>query len=222
MSSACVPGTAMTCHDVLAPLAAAYARHDPPRSIAVVGNAPLPPDAGRAALVDGSDLVVRMTTFAVDPPAGPPRIGRRTDVVMLHRGITPGPGTFHDHFSRLYLIVEPGRLYWERERRPDWWPVEPVSVPNHAFTVPLNELMGIPRAEPAWSTTGTLTTYLFTQLFPDAVIRLTGTSIVDRPDQTTFAHAHGPAVPVTPEHRLAREAALLRSWAADGRVELVA
>ena len=43
----------------------------------------------------------------------------------------PGPGTFFDHGSRLYLLAEPGRLHWEREDRPDWWPVEAVSVPNH-------------------------------------------------------------------------------------------
>ena len=46
--------------------------------------------------------------------------------------------------ARLYLLVEPGRLHWEREDRPDWWPVHAVSVPNHEFTVALKELMGIP------------------------------------------------------------------------------
>lgn len=223
--SASVPGSvapdSARCVELLADLVTPYARADPPRSVAVVGNAPLGEDACRAALVDGSDLVVRMTTFAVDPPAGPPRIGRRTDVVLLHRATVPGPGTFHDHHSRLYLLVEPGRLYWEREDRPDWWPVRPVSVPNAAFTVPLKRLMGISADEAAWPTTGTLAVHVFAQLFPDAVIRLTGTSVVDRPDQTIFAHAHGPAVAVTPEHRLAAEAALLRTWARDGRLELI-
>jgi hypothetical protein len=217
-----ITGTVSTTRQVLADLVRAYARHDPPRSVMIVGNAPLPESAERAALIDGSDLVVRMTTFALDEPVGPPRIGRRTDVVLLHRGVVPGPGTFFDHGSRLYLLVEPGRLHWEREDRPDWWPVEAVSVPNHAFTVALKELMGIPAEEPAWPTTGTLAAYVFTELFPDATVRLTGTTVADQPDQTVFAHGWGPAVAVTPEHRLAAEGSLLRAWAAQGRIELVA
>jgi hypothetical protein len=208
--------------EVLANLVCAYARHHPPRSVTIVGNAPLHPSPQRAALIDDSDLVVRMTTFALDAPAGPPRIGRRTDVVLLHRAVIPGPGTFHDHTSRLYLLVEPGRLYWEREDRPDWWPVHAVSVPNHTFTVALKELMGIPADEPAWPTTGTLAVYLFSELFPEAALRFTGTTVADHPEQTEFAHGWGPAVEVTAEHRLATEGALLRKWATQGRIELVA
>jgi len=215
-------GTVSTTRQALADLVGAYAREDPPRSVMIVGNAPLPDSAPRAALIDGSDLVVRMTTFALDEPAGPPRIGRRTDVVLLQRAVVPGPGTFFDHGSRLYLLAEPGRLHWEREDRPDWWPVEAVSVPNHVFTVALKELMGIPPEEPAWPTTGTLAAYVFMELFPDATVRMTGTTVVDRPDQTEFAHGWGPAVPITGEHRLAAEGALLRTWAAQGRIELVA
>jgi hypothetical protein len=217
MATACT-----TSKQVLADLVCAYARRNPPRSITIVGNAPLPPCPRRAGLIDDSDLVVRMTTFALDRPCGPPIIGRRTDVVLLHRAVVPGPGTFHDHASRLYLLAEPGRLHWEREDRPDWWPVEAVSVPNHAFTVALKELMGIPAEEPAWPTTGTLAAYVFTELFPEAEVRLTATTVADRPEQTEFAHGWGPAVAVTAEHRLAKEGALLRSWAAQGRIELVA
>jgi hypothetical protein len=207
---------------VLADLVRTYARRDPPRSVAVVGNAPLAPCPERAALVDGSDLVVRMTTFALDAPGGPPCVGRRTDVVLLHRALVPGPGTFYDHRSRLYLLVEPGRLHWEREDRPDWWPVHAVSVPNHEFTVALKELMGIPADDAAWPTTGTLAAYVFSELFPEATLRLTGTTVAERPEQTEFAHGWGPAVAVTPEHRLAAEGALLRRWATEGRIELVA
>ncbi|HEY0816438.1 MAG TPA: hypothetical protein VGE11_24440 [Pseudonocardia sp.] len=219
MSSA---GTVATTRQVLADLVRGYARHDPPRSVMIVGNAPVAESAERAALIDGSDLVVRMTTFALDEPAGPPRIGRRTDVVLLHRAVVPGPGTFFDHGSRLYLLAEPGRLHWEREDRPDWWPVEAVSVPNHVFTVALKELMGIPAEDPAWPTTGTLAAYVFTELFPEATVRMTGTTVIDRPDQTEFAHGWGPAVAITAEHRLAVEGAWLRAWAAQGRIELVA
>jgi hypothetical protein len=207
---------------VLADLVRGYARQDPPRSVTIVGNAPLDPCPRRAALIDDSDLVVRMTTFALDAPGGPPCIGRRTDVVLLHRAVVAGPGTFYDHASRLYLLVEPGRLHWEREDRPDWWPVHPVSVPNHPFTVALKELMGIPADEAAWPTTGTLAAYVFSELFPTAAVRLTGTTVAERPEQTEFAHGWGPAVAVTAEHRLAAEGVLLRRWAAQGRIELVA
>ena len=207
---------------VLADLVRTYARNDPPQTVTIVGNAPMSVCPQRASLVDDSDLVVRMTTFALDAPDGPPRIGRRTDVVLLHRAVVPGPGTFYDHSSRLYLLVEPGRLHWEREDRPDWWPVRPVSVPNHPFTAALKELMGIPAAEAAWPTTGTLAAYVFSELFPTAKVRLTGTTVVDRPEQTEFAHGWGPAVAITPEHRLAAEGALLRRWADQARIELVA
>ncbi len=211
-----------TSRQVLADLVRTYARRSAPRSVTIVGNAPLSPCPRRAALIDDSDLVVRMTTFALDAPRGPASVGHRTDVVLLHRAVVPGPGTFYDHGSRLYLLVEPGRLHWEREDRPDWWPVHAVSVPNHVFTVELKELMGIPADEPAWPTTGTLAAYVFAELFPEAVVRLTGTTVADRPEQTEFAHGWGPAVAVTAEHRLAAEGALLRKWAAQGRIELVA
>ena len=212
----------MTSRQVLADLVCSYARHDPPGSVAIVGNAPLSESAERAALIDGSDLVVRMTTFALDEPGGPPCTGRRTDVVLLHRATVPGPGTFRDHSSRLYLLVEPGRLHWEREDRPDWWPVQPVSVPNHAFTVALKELMGVAADEAAWPTSGTLAAYIFSEMFPTATVALTGTTVADQPVQTSFAHGWGPPVAVTAEHRLAAEGALLRKWAAQGRIELVA
>ncbi len=224
MASPEAPAAASTTDEhrrVLAGLVAAYARRDPPRTVMVVGNAPLPVGAARAALVDGSDLVVRMTTFAVDPPEGPPRIGRRTDVVLVHRGVVPGPGTFADHRSRLYLLAEQGRMHWEREDRPAWFPADAISLPNTLFTAPLGALMGIPAQEAAWATGGTLACYVALELFPEATVRLTGSSIMDAPEQTSFAHAHGPAVPVTSEHRLAKEAQLLRGWIDDGRLELV-
>lgn len=217
------PGVAAvrTARETFAALVSAYARHDPVRSVMIVGNAPLPVNAGRAALIDGSDLVVRMTTFALDAPGGPPCLGRRADVVMVHRGITPGPGTFADHHSRLYLMAEQGRLHWEREDRPDWYPVQAVSLPNADFTVPLNRLLGITPDEVAWPTAGTLACYMFGELFPGAAVRFTGTTILDAPGQTSFAHAHGPAVPVTSEHRLAQEAVLLRAWVREGRLEVL-
>jgi hypothetical protein len=204
-------------------LLTSYARHDEPASIAVVGNAPMPPDPARAAAIDGADLVIRMTSFALDRPGEPPNLGRRCDVVALHRGVLASPFTFADYTSRLYLLVEPGRLHWEPETLPDWWPTDLgfVPVPNWEFTVPMLQLLGLDPAQPVWPTTGTLITYLVTELFPAASVLLTGMSIVDEPEQSTFRHAWGEPVLVTAEHRLAAEAELLRRWHASGRIELL-
>ncbi|OLR91466.1 hypothetical protein BJP25_00760 [Actinokineospora bangkokensis] len=207
----------------MAALLAAYARHDPPRSIAVVGNAPVAPDAERAAAVDGCDLVVRMTTFALDAPGGPPALGRRADVVVLHRGVVASPHLFADYTSRLYLLVEPGRLHWETDRLPEWWPQDLgfQPVPNREFTVELNRLLGYDPGVAEWATTGTLTAFLVSELFPAARVLMTGMSIIDRPQQTTFEHAWGESVRVTAEHRLDAESALLRSWMSTGRIEVL-
>ncbi|MFR9803229.1 hypothetical protein ACL02T_13130 [Pseudonocardia sp. RS010] len=200
-------------------LVTSYARREPPRSVAVVGNAPVSESAPRAREIDDSDLVVRMTSFATDRP-GEHRLGTRTDVVLVHRAVRAGPATFADHSSRLYLLVEPGRLYWEREDRPAWWPGSPISVSNRDFTVPLKELLGLDPAEASWPTTGTLAAYMMSELFPEARTRLYGLSILERPDQSRFEHSWGSAVPVTPEHRLHAESALLRVWHDSGRIEV--
>ena len=87
--------------------------------------------------------------------------------------------------------------------------------------VPLLDLLGLDPTQPVWPTTGTLITYVLTELFPTAAVRLTGMSIIDNPEQVTFQHAWGEAVKVTEEHRLAAEADLLRGWHALGRIELL-
>lgn len=208
---------------VLRELVASYGRAARPKTITVVGNAPLAPDAGRADRVDASDLVVRITSLAVDQPGGSRVSGRRCDVVVLHRGVLASPFTFADYTSRLYLLVEPGRLHWEPEVLPRWWPRDLGFVPvsNYEFTLPLVRVLGLDPTEPVWPTTGTLAAYLLTELFPDAATTLTGMSIVDNPDQTMFRHAWGDAVEVTAEHRLSAESELLRRWSAEGRIELL-
>jgi hypothetical protein len=209
--------------DMLRDLFTSYACGQRVETLTVMGNAPLPPDAGRAAIVDGSDLVVRMTTFALDEPGGEPGYGRKTDVVVIHRGVLVSPHTFADYTSRLYLLAEPGRLHWEPEVLPDWWPVDLGLVPisNRPFVQPLGRLLGLDPAQAVWATTGTLVAYLCVRLFPAAKIRLAGFSIIDEPEQTTFAHAWGDDVNVTADHRLHAESALLRSWRDDGRIELI-
>lgn len=194
-----------------------------PRTVAVVGNAPLAASAERAARIDGSDLVVRMTTFALDDAE--PAVGRRTDVVVLHRGVVAGPGTFADYRGRLYLLAEPGRDHWEPEGIPPWWPgdLELIPIGNREFTDPLRALLGYRRSTVSWPTTGTLAVHLVHRLFPHARILLTGTTLLD-PEPGgggALGHHWGPAVAVTPEHRLAHEGELLASWRDAGVLEVL-
>lgn len=209
--------------DALRGLLLSYARNDPPRSIAIVGNAPLAPDAERAAAIDSADLVLRMTTFALDQPGAPAAVGRRCDVVALHRGIKASPYTFADYTSRLYLLFEQGRPFGEGQDLRPWWPADLGIVPlsNREFTRPLNDLLGLDSSERVWATAGTLASYMLTELFPDAVTYLTGVSLLDDPGQTSFEHQWGPPVQVTPEHRLAAESVLLKQWIAEGRIQFL-
>jgi len=159
----------------------------------------------------------------VDTPGGPPTLGRRCDVVALHRGVLASPHTFTDYTSRLYLLVEPGRLHWEPELIPGWWPADLgfVPVPNREYALPLIDLLGLDPGQPVWPTTGTLITYVMLRLFPGCDVILTGMSIMDDADQVEFRHAWGPPVPVTAEHQLAAEAVQLRAWHAEGRITLL-
>lgn len=217
--------TMSSTRDVLAELLTAYARHDPVRSVVVVGNAPLPPCPERAAAIDGADLVVRTTSFALDRPGDEPRYGRTVDVVLLHRGTKASPWLFKDYRRRLYLLAEPGRLHWEPEQFPDWWPSDMGYVPvsNRDWSIPLCDLAGIDiRNTAKWTTTGTLGIYVVTELFPAASTAIAGFSIVDNADQSVFEHAWGASVAVTNEHHLDREQALLRKWLTEGRISHLA
>ena len=196
-----------------------------PRTVAVVGNAPVGRSEARAAAIDGADLVVRMTTFAVDRDE--PGIGTRTDVVVIHRAVLPGPDTFLDHASRLYLLAEPGRAHWESASLPAWWPtdLELVPISNREFTSRTRRAMRLARVEVAWPTTGTLAVHLAHRLFPHARILLAGSSLLPgrparlRQDGRALDHHWGGSVTLTPEHRLTRETRALRAWTRAGWLE---
>ncbi|MEY7971498.1 hypothetical protein AB8O38_05800 [Saccharomonospora xinjiangensis] len=201
-----------------------YADRPRPRSVAVVGNQPLAPDADRAKAIDSCDLVIRVNGFVCDERGAPPTVGTRTHVVVFNRALRATKWVFADYRSKLYLMVEPGRLHWEPENIPGWWPADLGLVPvsNREVTLPLSEAMGLAsREEAAWATTGTMAAWIARSSFPGADLVLSGFSFVDDPHQTSWQHAAGDACIVGPEHRIALEGRLLQSWIDAGSARLL-
>ncbi|MCZ2859540.1 hypothetical protein [Blastococcus sp. VKM Ac-2987] len=204
-------------------LVRSYARDPRIRSIAVLGNKPMLPSPERAAAVDGCDLVIRVNSFRLDEDGEPPNYGKRVDAVFFHRGLVATRWFFEDYQYRLYLLVEPGRLHWEREALPDWWPSDlgQVHLSNADLTLRLSDALGLDSLrDGVWSTTGTMAAFWAHDAFPDARVELAGYSFIDDPGQTSWEHASGSATTLTPEHRLAAEAQLMRGWLADGRTRV--
>ena len=117
-------------HRSLTELMTAYARDEPVRSVAVVGNAPLAPDPVRARAIDDADLVIRMNSFVMDVPSGPACQGSRVDVVVWNRITRATEFVFHDYRDRLYVLVEPMRLHGNPEMWPTSWPDDLGLVPG--------------------------------------------------------------------------------------------
>jgi hypothetical protein len=202
----------------------AYADRPDPRSVAVVGNQPLEPDARRATAIDACDLVIRVNGFVCDEPDAEPTVGTRTHVVVFNRALRATKWVFHGYRRKLYLLVEPGRLHWEPDDVPGWWPADLGFVPvsNREVTLPLSEALGLAsREEAAWATTGTMAVWIARSAFPDADLVLSGFSFIDDPDQTSWSHAAGDACIVGPEHRIAAEGTLLSSWIKTGAAQLL-
>ncbi len=205
--------------DDLRELARTFAADPRVRTVAVVGNAPMTPDPDRVAAVDGADLVVRVNGFRLDVSPAEATYGRRAHVVVFNRALRATPWFFAGYQDRLHLMVEPGRLHWEPDVVPTWWPADlgHVHVDNDDLTIPLSEELGLDsRSEGLWSTTGTMAAWWARTTFPDAHLHLAGFSFVDDPTQTHWAHASGDDCVVGPEHRIALESQLLRRWAATG------
>jgi hypothetical protein len=211
------PATAREQVDVIRDLVDARVGR-PVHEIAVVGNAPVAVSRARADRIDAADVVVRMTTFAVDDLE--PRVGRRTDVVVLHRATSAGPDTWADHARRVYLVAEPGRRHYEPQNPTPWWPAAaaPVPISNRDVVDDLNRELGYRAGHAVWATTGLVALWTMHRVYPDARLLFAGTSLLDRGAgaRRRFAHAWGDPVPVTAEHRLASEAKVLRRGIAAG------
>ncbi len=190
----------------------------------MVGNAPMGPSAGRARLIDESDLVIRVNSFVMDRPDQPPNQGSRVDVVLWSRLVPATPFLFEDYSRRLYVLLEPMRMFGRPEVWPTSWPADLgfVVARNDAVAIPLNQALGS-----AWQqqrlapTTGTTAAWLAVTLFPEAEVLLAGISFIDDAEQTEWRHQWGDSVGVGPEHRIADEAALLRTWVAAGRIRVL-
>lgn len=214
-----VPG-----QSVLRSLLDVYAVHPQPRTVAVVGNQPLEPDVERAKAIDAADLVIRVNGFRIDDPGTPPTVGSRCHVVVFNRALRATKWVFEDYRRRLYLMVEPGRLHWEPDNIPGWWPADLGFVPvsNREVTLPLSDALGLPTGEQAtWATTGTMAAWIARTNYPEAELVLTGFSFVDNPYQTSWMHAAGDSCIVGPEHQIAAEGRLLETWLQTSRTTLL-
>lgn len=202
----------------------AYAEHPGPRVIAVVGNQPLEPDEERAKAIDDADLVIRVNGFRLDDPGTPRTVGSRCHVVVFNRALRATRWVFENYRRRLFLLVEPGRLHWEPEQVPGWWPADLGFVPvsNREVTLPLSDALGLPTGEEAmWATTGTMAAWIARTSYPEAKLILSGFSFIDDPHQTSWEHAAGDSCIVGPEHRIAAEGRLLDSWLMTSRTTLL-
>lgn len=190
-------------------------------SVAVVGNAPLSASPERAAAIDGCDLVVRVNSFVVDEPGADLAGGRRTDVVVWSRLVRATRWLYDEYAARLYVMLEPMRMYHRPEVWPTSWPADLgfVVARNDAVAVPLLDELGLPwRDQPLAPTSGTTAAWLARRLFPEAQVLVTGLSFVDDPDPRQWEYQSGASGQIGPEHRVVAEGDLLRRWRDAGEI----
>jgi len=203
----------------------AYAARQPVERVAVVGNAPLHPDAGRAATIDTADLVIRVNAFVLDEPGAPPTVGTACHAVLLSRATTLTAWTLRGYRQRAYLVPQAGFVQY----RPGdevgllldagFWPADLGAMPLPNAVVKARTVRALdPDARPGSliPTTGTTALFLAHEMFPGADLVGTGFSFLDDEEQTSWSHHSGGHTRVNWQHRLDLEATLLRSWVADG------
>jgi hypothetical protein len=202
-----------------------YAARTPVRTVVAVGNAPLPPSAERAALIDSADLVFRCNSLVLDRPGDEPCLGRSTHVVTLARATRPTPWVFQDYRSRAYLVVDVGTTRNPRPPGvPPHWPQDlgawPIS--NRDLGIPLKIAMRPRRLGlGAVPSTGTLMAHVAHELFGGPGLHLVGFSFLSDREQTEWQHHWGSTVPVHPSHKLDAEGAILQSWIDEGTATFV-
>jgi hypothetical protein len=208
--------------DLLQDYLESYAEHRPVRSVAVIGNKPLEPDAQRAAAIDASDLVRRVNSFQLDEPGEPPTLGTACHVALISRRVRTTKWVFQDYRRRGYLVPQMGFPLLRGVRlNPLFWPPDlgAMPLPNGVVMKRLAD-----RLDPGHApgrlipTSGTTLAYLAHEMFPGAAMLATGFSFMTLTEQTEWAHHSGGTTAVHEYHDLSLEAELLRSWVADGSI----
>ncbi|HEY7721134.1 MAG TPA: hypothetical protein VIB11_04805 [Pedococcus sp.] len=204
---------------------ASYARHVPVRTVAVVGNAPLAPDARRAEAIDACDLVIRANAMMLDAPGEPPCVGTACHAVVLSRATAVTPWVFKDYRNRAYLVPQAGFVQYHLENkvglllRTDFWPEDLGAMPLPNAVVKARVARALdPEHRPGSliPTTGMMAMFMAHEMFPSADLLVTGFSFLEDCEQTHWSHHSGGRTKVNWQHRLDLEAALLRSWIDDG------
>jgi len=206
--------------DLLGGFLSSYAERQPVAKVAVVGNAPLEPDAARAAEIDSSDLVIRANSLALDEPGDPPCLGTRCHVLILSHATRTTPWVFQDYRRRAYLVPQAGAVrYYKVNPAVSFWPNDlgAVPIPNAVVKKRLVDLMDPDHAPGDLTpTSGLMGLYLAHELFPEADMVATGFSFVDGASQASWRHHSGGETAVNRYHDLALEGGLLRRWIDDG------
>lgn len=211
--------------DDMTHLLQSYASRLPVRRVTVIGNAPLEPDDKRVEIIETSDLVFRCNSLVLDEPGDLPTLGRKTDVVVAARRTRITPWFFLDYPRRAYLVNDAENLRNPNPAPiPESWPDDLAAwrISNRVFGWPLKRLI-VPERDGrgAVPTTGTMSAYLASRLFPDAELNLSGFSFLRDRQQTSWRHQWGDECIVHPSHKIDREGALLQSWVDDGRATLL-
>ncbi len=211
--------------DLIRDYMSAYAARRPVRSVAVIGNAPLLPDAARATAIDGADLVIRANAMVLDGPAAPPCVGTACHVVILSRSTQLTAWALKDYRTRAYLVPQAGFVQYPLEDRvmllleTPFWPEDLGAIPLPNGVVKARTARALDPTQRPGSlipTTGLTAMFMAHEMFPDADLVVTGFSFLDDTGQTHWSHHSGGHTKVNWQHRLDLEAALLRSWIDDG------